>query len=63
MGAPTPAPAEAGMAGGEEAAPDMGAPEAGAELAAPTGAEASREKRESIDYSRRLGLLLNSKKK
>lgn len=63
MGAPTPAPAEAGMAGGEEAAPDMGAPEAGAEMAVPTGAEASREKRESIDYSRRLGLLLNSKKK
>lgn len=42
------------------AAPDMAA--AGDELAPPS-AEAGREKRESVDYSRRLGILLNSKKK
>lgn len=49
---------------------DLGAP-AGASAPAPMGGEeeaamapeAGREKRESIDYSRRLGLLLNSKKK
>jgi hypothetical protein len=39
--------------------PDMGA-EPTPELPAP---EAGREKRESVDYSRRLGILLNSKKK
>jgi len=44
------------------AEPAMGAPEAGAEEAPPEGA-VGREKRESIDYSRRLGMLLNSKKK
>jgi hypothetical protein len=32
------------------------------ELAAPS-AEVGREKRESVDYSRRLGMLLASKKK
>jgi hypothetical protein len=42
-----------GAPGGE---PDMGAPDMG-------GAPAGREKRESVDYSRRLGILLNSKKK
>jgi hypothetical protein len=60
MGAPAP--------GG---APDMGAPAPGAEpdMGAPMGAPdmggppAGREKRESVDYSRRLGILLNSKKK
>ena len=39
----------------------MGAPE---EAPLPSmGSDAGREKRESVDYSRRLGLLLNSKKK
>jgi hypothetical protein len=62
MGAPAP--------GGE---PDMGAPmgapggepDMGAPMGAPGmgGAPAGREKRESVDYSRRLGILLNSKKK
>ena len=45
-----------------EAAP-MGAPEPGAELGAPAGGEAGREKRESVEYSRHLSILLNSKKK
>jgi hypothetical protein len=60
MGAPAP--------GG---APDMGAPAPGAEpdMGAPMGAPdmggppAGREKRESVDYSRRLGLLLAQSKK
>ena len=56
MGAPAP--------GG---APDMGAPAPGAEpdMGAPDmgSPPAGREKRESVDYSRRLGILLNSKKK
>lgn len=49
-------------------APDLGgefegepAPELGGET--PPAPEASRAKRESVDYSRKLGLLLNSKKK
>jgi len=54
-----------------EAAPTMGAPapggepDMGAPMGAPNmgGAPAGREKRESVDYSRRLGILLNSKKK
>jgi hypothetical protein len=56
MGAPAP---EAG------AAPDMGAPapEAGAEAAPDMAAEPDRMKRESVDYSRRLGMILASKKK
>jgi hypothetical protein len=37
----------------------MGAPAPGGDMGAPAG----REKRESVDYSRRLGILLNSKKK
>jgi hypothetical protein len=60
MGAPTPGAApEAG------AAPDMGAPapEAGAEAAPDMAAEPDRMKRESVDYSRRLGMILASKKK
>ena len=62
MGAPVP-----GM--GEPAPADLGAEIGGADIAAPTpemGApsiESGREKRESVDYSRRLGMLLNSKKK
>jgi hypothetical protein len=66
------------VAGGEAPtmgapAPDMGAtpdmaagapaPDMGAEPAPDMAAEPGREKRESVDYSRRLGLLLNSKKK
>jgi hypothetical protein len=35
----------------------------GPEATTPPAPEAGREKRESVDYSRRLGLLLNSKKK
>lgn len=54
MGAPTPG-----------AAPDMGAPapEEGAEAAPDMAAEPDRMKRESVDYSRRLGMILASKKK
>ena len=52
-GAPTDLGAEAPMGGEEEEA----------ELPAMPGAEAGRAKRESVDYSRRLGMLLNSKKK
>jgi len=37
--------------------------EPGMEEETPMSAEAGREKRESVDYSRRLGMLLNSKKK
>jgi hypothetical protein len=63
MGAP------AGPMGAEPAlggAPDMAAPAAGLppeEEAPMAGGAAGREKRESVDYSRRLGILLNSKKK
>jgi len=58
MGAPTPGAApEAG------ATPDMGAPEAGAEAAPDMAVEPDRMKRESVDYSRRLGMILASKKK
>ncbi len=55
------APAAPAM-GPEEPAADMGAsaPEEVPALPAP---ETGREKRESVDYSRRLGILLNSKKK
>jgi len=65
MGAPV------GGMGDELGGPDLGAPATGA--APVMGAEESplstagtdlgREKRESVDYSRRLGILLNSKKK
>jgi hypothetical protein len=58
MGAPTPGAPTPG------ADPAMGAPEAGAEEAAPDmAAEPDRMKRESVDYSRRLGMILASKKK
>jgi hypothetical protein len=62
MGAPTPSIGGADLgapAGGE--APEMGGGEEEA-MAAQT-ADMGREKRESVDYSRRLGILLNSKKK
>ena len=52
-GADMGAPADAGL-------PPMGSDEEGMTPPAP---EAGREKRESVDYSRRLGILLNSKKK
>jgi hypothetical protein len=51
---------------GEMPAADLGdsVPVGGEEeLGTPPAPEAGREKRESVDYSRRLGLLLNSKKK
>ena len=62
MGSP-----EGGMGAPEEAGAMPGA-EAGAmpgaeEMAPPSAGAVGREKRESIDYSRRLGILLNSKKK
>jgi len=58
-----------GASGSELGGADLGAPAAGGLPSAaeePTGApaaEAGRMKRESVEYSRRLGLLLNSKKK
>lgn len=55
MGAPAAAPATPGMA------PELGATVPGEET--PPAPELGREKRESIDYSRRLGMLLASKKK
>lgn len=60
MGAPVGGDLAAGAPGAS--APE-GAPIGGEEEALPPSAEAGREKRESIDYSRKLGLLLNSKKK
>ncbi len=54
--------APVGGMGPVEPAPEMGAEEPGA-LPAPAAPEAGREKRESVEYSRRLGILLNSKKK
>jgi len=55
--------AEPAMGGAEDemGAPEMGAPEDMA--AGPAPEAAGREKRESVDYSRRLGMLLASKKK
>jgi hypothetical protein len=62
------APTMGAPAGGEIGGADLGAEEApmGEPEEAPLpsmGSDAGREKRESVDYSRRLGLLLNSKKK
>lgn len=64
------APTMGAPAGGELGGADLGAPAeepmgAGGLPAeeTPPAPEAGREKRESVDYSRRLGLLLNSKKK
>ena len=59
MGAP------AGIGGVDMGAP-AGEPEmpvGGEEEMPPAAAEVGREKRESIDYSRKLSMLLNSKKK
>jgi hypothetical protein len=60
------APTMGAPAGGAIGGTDLGAEEPMGAEEAPLpsmGAEAGREKRESVDYSRRLGLLLNSKKK
>ena len=60
MGATTP-----GMGTPPGGVPPTGAPEMGGELGAeetPPAPEVGREKRESVDYSRRLGILLASKK-
>jgi hypothetical protein len=59
-GAPTPQPSE--MTPGEEEFPSGDAFDAAA-AAAGGAAEAGREKRESVEYSRRLGNILSSKKK
>lgn len=59
MGAPTAGMAEPAVPGAE-VAPEVPGEEAPME---PPAAEVGREKRESIDYSRRLGMLLASKKK
>jgi hypothetical protein len=61
MGAPAPGGNEGDMSAPEAGSAPMGAPTPGSmpDMSAPAG----REKRESVDYSRRLGILLNSKKK
>ena len=64
MGAPAGGPiggADLGAPAGGEM-PPMGAPEGG-DLGTPPAPEAGREKRESVEYSRRLGQILSSKKK
>jgi len=61
MGTGTPPAPEGTPALGMEE-PDMGA-DASPDMATPPAPEAGREKRESVDYSRRLGILLASKKK
>jgi predicted XRE-type DNA-binding protein len=70
MGAGAPAmpgaevPPVGGAMPGAELPPEAGAelpPEAGAEV--PPASEAGRMKRESIEYSRKLGMMLSSKKK
>lgn len=48
---------------GEEMGGEMMPPEVAPEETTPPAPEAGREKRESVDYSRRLGILLASKKK
>ena len=65
MGAPAAGPMDQAAAGlgtelGAEAPP---VPAPGAEETTPPAPEVGREKRESVDYSRRLGMLLASKKK
>jgi len=62
MGAP--ADTASSMGGADLGAPATGEePEVGGEEMASPAVAAGREKRESVDYSRRLGMLLNSKKK
>ena len=67
MGAPSSNPMDQAAAGlgadlGSELPPAPGG-ELGAEETTPPAPEVGREKRESVDYSRRLGMLLASKKK
>jgi hypothetical protein len=53
-------------AGGEDlgmGGPELGAPEAGPEAAGSIPSDAGRMKRESVEYSRKLGMMLSSKKK
>jgi hypothetical protein len=62
--APTGMPGEEAGMGGEMTPPIPGeAPDMGSETPALPSAEAGREKRESVDYSRRLGMLLAQSKK
>lgn len=61
-GATSPMDAPMGGAGGE-LPPMPGEGEEGGEEGMPPVSDASRMKRESVEYSRRLGMLLNSKKK
>jgi hypothetical protein len=65
MGSPTPGGDMGGAPDMSAPAPDMSAPAPGGDMGGvpDMGAPAGREKRESVDYSRRLGILLNSKKK
>jgi hypothetical protein len=65
MGSPAPEAGAEGGLPGEESPMGGEAPDAGMEPEAgtPPAPEAGREKRESVDYSRRLGILLASKKK
>ena len=52
--------------GGEDlgmGGPELGAPEAGPEAAGSIPSDAGRMKRESVEYSRKLGMMLSSKKK
>jgi hypothetical protein len=65
MGAPAPTgmPGEDAGMGGETPPMPGEAPDMGTETPALPGAEAGREKRESIDYSRRLGMMLAQSKK
>jgi hypothetical protein len=61
LGAPAPG---GDMGSAPDMGSDMGAPDMGSNMgSAPAPDLAGREKRESVDYSRRLGILLNSKKK
>ena len=61
-GAPLGSMATAPAVGGEPGA-ELGGEPGAEELPEPPAAEVGREKRESVDYSRKLSMLLNSKKK
>ena len=63
-GAPMGGAPEAGMGAEAGGAPEMGGAPGEEEMGAPAPeAAAGREKRESIDYSRKLGILLAASKK
>lgn len=55
---PSPGQEDLGIGG-----PELGAPEAGPEAAGSIPSDAGRMKRESVEYSRKLGMMLSSKKK